>query len=73
MDLENVLHTAPHAIANAYNMFDPRTGAASGVFVLSNLANPVWFICGWSARSEMSPHRNPPTSASSISDPGYAF
>jgi len=46
MDLENVLHTAPHGIANAYNMFDPRTGAASGVFVLSNMANPVWFICG---------------------------
>jgi ABC-type transporter Mla subunit MlaD len=45
-DLENVLHTAPHGIANAYNMFDPRTGAASGVFVLSNMANPVWFICG---------------------------
>src|ERR1700754_1447150 len=46
MDLENVLHIAPHSIENAYNMFDPRTGAASGVFVLSNLANPVWFICG---------------------------
>lgn len=46
MDLENVLHTAPHGIANAYNMFEPRTGAASGVFVLSNMANPVWFICG---------------------------
>jgi virulence factor Mce-like protein len=46
MDLENVLHIAPHSIANAYNMFDPRSGAASGVFVLSNLSNPVWFICG---------------------------
>jgi virulence factor Mce-like protein len=46
MDLENVLHIAPHSIENAYNMFDPRTGAASGVFVLSNMANPVWFICG---------------------------
>lgn len=46
MDLENVLHIAPHSIANAYNMFDPRTGAASGVFVLSNLSNPVWFLCG---------------------------
>jgi virulence factor Mce-like protein len=46
MDLENVLHIAPHSVANAYNMFDPRTGAASGVFVLSNMANPVWFICG---------------------------
>ncbi len=46
MALENVLHIAPHSIANAYNMFDPRTGAASGVFVLSNMGNPVWFICG---------------------------
>ena len=46
LDLENVLHIAPHSIENAYNMFDPRTGAASGVFVLSNMANPVWFICG---------------------------
>jgi phospholipid/cholesterol/gamma-HCH transport system substrate-binding protein len=46
MALENVLHIAPHSIANAYNMFDPRTGAASGVFVFSNLTNPVWFVCG---------------------------
>lgn len=46
MDLENVLHTAPHGIANAYNMFDPRTGGASGVFVLNNMSHPVWFICG---------------------------
>jgi virulence factor Mce-like protein len=46
VDLENVLHTAPHGIANAYNMFDPRTGAASGVFVLNNFANPVGFLCG---------------------------
>lgn len=45
MDLENVLHIAPHSIANAYNMFDPRTGAASGVFVLNNLSNPTWAIC----------------------------
>ena len=27
------------------NMFDPRTGAASGVFVLNNLTSPVWAIC----------------------------
>ena len=45
MDLENVLHIAPHSIANAVNMFDPRTGAASGVFVLNNLSNPVWAVC----------------------------
>lgn len=46
MALENVLHIAPHSIANAVNMFDPRTGAASGVFVLNNMSNPEWFICG---------------------------
>lgn len=46
MELENVLHIAPHSIANSVNMFDPRTGAASGVFVLNNMANPDWFICG---------------------------
>ncbi|KUI12555.1 mammalian cell entry protein [Mycobacterium lehmannii] len=46
MALENVLHIAPHSIANAVNMFDPRTGAASGVFVLNNLSNPVWAFCG---------------------------
>jgi phospholipid/cholesterol/gamma-HCH transport system substrate-binding protein len=45
MDLENVLHIAPHSIANAVNMFDPRTGAASGVFVLNNLTSPVWAFC----------------------------
>lgn len=46
MDLEQVLHIAPTAIANSYNMFDPRTGAAGGVFVLNNFANPTLFICG---------------------------
>ena len=49
-----------HAIANAYNMFDPRTGAASRVFALSNFGNPVRFICGRSAPSGTSP---PPETA----------
>lgn len=44
--LKEVLHVAPTAYANAYNMFDPRTGAASGVFTLNNFADPVKFICG---------------------------
>jgi virulence factor Mce-like protein len=45
-DLEQVLHVAPTAIANQYNIFDPRTGGATGVFVLSNLANPTLLLCG---------------------------
>ncbi len=46
MDLEQVLHVTPTALANSYNMFDPRTGGASGVFVLNNMSDPVGFICG---------------------------
>lgn len=45
-NLEQVLHVAPNAFANAYNMFDPRSGGASGVFVLNNMANPALFLCG---------------------------
>jgi phospholipid/cholesterol/gamma-HCH transport system substrate-binding protein len=45
-DLEEVLHVAPSAMANAYNMMDPRTGGASGVFVLNNMADPTLFFCG---------------------------
>ncbi|OBF28485.1 MCE family protein, partial [Mycobacterium sp. ACS4331] len=45
-DLEQVLHVSPTAIANAYNMFDPRTGGASGVFILNNMSNPSMFFCG---------------------------
>ncbi len=46
MDLEQLLHAGPPNLANAYNMFDPRTGAAGGVFVLNNFADPTKFICG---------------------------
>ena len=45
-DLEQVLHVAPSATANGYNMFDPRTGSASGVFVLNNFSDPKAFLCG---------------------------
>ena len=46
MDLEQLLHVAPNAIANTYNMFDPQMGTPTGVFTLANLANPVQFLCG---------------------------
>ncbi len=45
IDLENVLHVAPNALANAYNMFDPQLGGASGAFVFNNMSNPVQFLC----------------------------
>lgn len=52
MDLEQVLHVTPTSLANAYNMFDPRTGGASGVFVLNNMSDPVSFICGMTGALE---------------------
>ena len=44
-DLQNILHVAPNAFANGYNIYNPDTGAVSGAFVLNNFANPVQFIC----------------------------
>ncbi|AFM16240.1 virulence factor Mce family protein [Mycolicibacterium chubuense NBB4] len=45
-DLENVLHVAPNAIGNAYNIWNPDSGDVNGSFVLTNFSNPVQFICG---------------------------
>ena len=43
---ENVLHVAPNAFANGYNIYNPVTGDYGGAFTLPNLANPVHFVCG---------------------------
>ncbi|TQR86604.1 MCE family protein [Mycobacterium hodleri] len=43
--LENVLHVAPNAIANGYNIYNPDSGTAVGAFALSNFANPVAVVC----------------------------
>jgi phospholipid/cholesterol/gamma-HCH transport system substrate-binding protein len=45
-DLENVLHVAPTAFANAYNIYNPTTGTAVGSFLINNFANPPAFVCG---------------------------
>ena len=44
--LENVLHVAPNAFANFYNIYNPNTGSDIGSFTLANFQNPVQFICG---------------------------
>jgi phospholipid/cholesterol/gamma-HCH transport system substrate-binding protein len=46
IDLENVLHVAPNALANVTNAYNPDTGTTVGSFALNNFANPVQFICG---------------------------
>jgi phospholipid/cholesterol/gamma-HCH transport system substrate-binding protein len=45
LDLENVLHVAPNALANQSNIYDPDNGAPIGAFVLNNFSNPVAFLC----------------------------
>lgn len=44
-DLENILHNAPNAFANAYNIYNPDTGSLIGSFAFQNFANPVQLLC----------------------------
>ncbi|TFV57877.1 MCE family protein [Mycobacterium sp. PS03-16] len=44
-ELENVLHVAPNAIGNGYNIYNPDTGSMVGAFAMGNFANPVQLIC----------------------------
>ncbi|AKS33268.1 MCE family protein [Mycolicibacterium goodii] len=46
MQLENILHIAPNAFINGYNIYNPDTGSAVGQFVFNNMSNPLDFICG---------------------------
>ena len=46
MSVENILHVAPTAMANGYNIYNPDTRSALGGFVLNNFSNPLQFICG---------------------------
>lgn len=45
-DLEGVLHVAPTAMANFYNIYRPYQGVLNGVLAMSQMANPTNFICG---------------------------
>ncbi|MCX2931607.1 MCE family protein [Mycobacterium sp. CVI_P3] len=46
MEIENILHIAPNALTNAYNIYNPSAGSAVGQFVLNNFSNPTEFVCG---------------------------
>ena len=45
MALQNVLHAAPNAFANGYNIYNPDTGSFLGSFSINNLSSPTQFIC----------------------------
>ncbi|MGV0740536.1 MCE family protein [Mycobacterium syngnathidarum] len=44
-DLENLLHIAPTAFANGYNIYNPNMPGAVGSFLVQNFANPASLIC----------------------------
>ncbi len=45
MALKNLLHVAPNAIGNSYNIYNPDTGSALGAFAPANFSNPIQVIC----------------------------
>lgn len=45
MVLKNLLHVAPNAIGNAYNIYDPDIQSALGGFALHNFSNPIQVVC----------------------------
>jgi virulence factor Mce-like protein len=45
-DVEQLLHIAPTAFANFYNIYNPDSGAPVATFSLNGFANPVQLICG---------------------------
>ena len=44
--LEKVLHLAPTALSNYYNVYRPAQGAMVGVPAFQNVGNPIDLICG---------------------------
>ena len=43
--LAQALHVAPTVLANAYNIYDPLSGAFTGMLQFANLQNPAQFVC----------------------------
>jgi phospholipid/cholesterol/gamma-HCH transport system substrate-binding protein len=44
-DIENILHVAPNAFANFYNIYNPDTGLNYGSFVFNSFSNPSFSVC----------------------------
>ena len=45
MALKNLLHVAPNAIGNSYNIYNPDIQSGLGGFALHNFSNPVQVVC----------------------------
>jgi len=45
LELKNLLHVAPNAIGNSYNIYNPDIQSALGGFALHNFSNPLQVVC----------------------------
>lgn len=45
MVVKNILHAAPNALVNGYNIYNPDTGNPRGALVMNNFSDPVSLIC----------------------------
>lgn len=45
-DLEGLLHVAPTAMSNFYNIYRPYQGTLHGILAMNQMANPANFLCG---------------------------
>ncbi|WP_297626592.1 MCE family protein [Nocardia sp.] len=45
-NIEQLLHVAPTAIQNFYNIYNPAQGSFTGALAVTQFSNPVQFICG---------------------------
>ncbi|MEE2032700.1 MCE family protein [Rhodococcus chondri] len=45
-EIERVLHSGPTSLANFYNIYKPAQGSLTGALAISNMANPVEWMCG---------------------------
>ena len=45
MELKNLLHVAPNAVGNSYNIYNPDIQSALGGFALHNFSNPLQVVC----------------------------
>jgi phospholipid/cholesterol/gamma-HCH transport system substrate-binding protein len=56
--LENILHTAPTALSNFYNIYDPASGSLTGALAASNIQSPAEMVCsGIAAASSTTPEQ----------------
>lgn len=56
--LENILHTAPTALSNFYNIYDPASGSLTGALAASNIQSPAEMVCsGMAAASSATPEQ----------------